>query len=117
MQVPAGKQPRNRVIAGVDGRLLRDVAREAVFGHGAEQTVLVAEQAGRSSALARRRPRRRHRRPHPVPCPPVGYGDYGVPPAFQDADQLLLMSSSDPNAEAVSLHRTAVAAAAVTSWN
>lgn len=34
-----------------------------------------------------------------------------LPAAFADADQLLLVSSSDPHADAVSLHRSAIAAA------
>ena len=45
----------------------------------------------------------------------VRRGDYAdlasLPAAFEGADQLLLVSSSDPSADAVSLHRTAVDAA------
>jgi NAD(P)H dehydrogenase (quinone) len=45
----------------------------------------------------------------------VRYGDYAepasLPRAFEGADQLLLVSSSDPQADAVALHRTAVDAA------
>jgi NAD(P)H dehydrogenase (quinone) len=45
----------------------------------------------------------------------VRYGDYAdqasLPGAFAGADQLLLVSSSDPTADAVSLHRSAVAGA------
>ncbi|SDO66315.1 Uncharacterized conserved protein YbjT, contains NAD(P)-binding and DUF2867 domains [Nakamurella panacisegetis] len=45
----------------------------------------------------------------------VRRGDYAdptsLPDAFADADQLLLVSSSDPGADAVSLHRTAIDAA------
>jgi NAD(P)H dehydrogenase (quinone) len=45
----------------------------------------------------------------------VRYGDYTepatLPSAFEGADQLLLVSSSDPAADAVSLHRTAIEAA------
>ena len=45
----------------------------------------------------------------------VRYGNYAdpasLPTAFADADQLLLVSSSDPAADAVSLHRTAIDAA------
>jgi NAD(P)H dehydrogenase (quinone) len=45
----------------------------------------------------------------------VRHGDYADPgsllSAFDDADQLLLVSSSDPGADAVSLHRTAIDAA------
>jgi uncharacterized protein YbjT (DUF2867 family) len=45
----------------------------------------------------------------------VRHGDYAdpasLPGAFEGADQLLLVSSSDPGADAVSLHRTAIAAA------
>ncbi|GAA4667691.1 NmrA family NAD(P)-binding protein [Frondihabitans cladoniiphilus] len=45
----------------------------------------------------------------------VRIGDYGdpssLPAAFDGADQLLLVSSSDPKADAVSLHRSAVEAA------
>ncbi len=45
----------------------------------------------------------------------VRRGDYAdpdsLPGAFQGADQLLLVSSSDPGADAVSLHRTAIEAA------
>lgn len=45
----------------------------------------------------------------------VRYGDYAVPAslrgAFDGADQLLLVSSSDPAADAVELHRTAIDAA------
>ena len=44
------------------------------------------------------------------------HGDYADPatltPAFAGADQLLLVSSSDPGADAVSLHRAAIDAAA-----
>jgi len=44
----------------------------------------------------------------------VRRGDYADPDslagAFQGADQLLLVSSSDPGADAVSLHRTAIEA-------
>jgi NAD(P)H dehydrogenase (quinone) len=43
-------------------------------------------------------------------------GDYAdpasLPGAFEGADQLLLVSSNDPSADAVSLHRTAIEAAA-----
>lgn len=46
---------------------------------------------------------------------PVRRGDYAdpasLPGAFEGADQLLLVSSSDPTADAVSLHRTAIDAA------
>ena len=45
----------------------------------------------------------------------VRRGDYAdpdsLPDAFQGADQLLLVSASDPGADAVSLHRTAIEAA------
>jgi NAD(P)H dehydrogenase (quinone) len=45
----------------------------------------------------------------------VRHGDYAdptsLPGAFHGADQLLLVSSSDPGADAVSLHRTAIDAA------
>ncbi|MEV7598661.1 NAD(P)H-binding protein [Kitasatospora sp. NPDC089797] len=45
----------------------------------------------------------------------VRYGDYAVPDslpaAFADADQLLLVSSNDPTADATGLHRTAIDAA------
>jgi uncharacterized protein YbjT (DUF2867 family) len=45
----------------------------------------------------------------------VRRGDYAdpdsLPAAFQGADQLLLVSSNDPAAEAVSLHRSAIGAA------
>jgi NAD(P)H dehydrogenase (quinone) len=45
----------------------------------------------------------------------VRHGDYAdpgsLPAAFADADQLLLVSSSDPTADATSLHRAAVDAA------
>jgi len=45
----------------------------------------------------------------------VRHGDYtdpaSLPAAFEGADQLLLVSSSDPTADAVSLHRTAIDAA------
>lgn len=45
----------------------------------------------------------------------VRHGDYAepasLPGAFEGADQLLLVSSSDPSADAVSLHRTAIDAA------
>ncbi len=45
----------------------------------------------------------------------VRHGDYAdpdsLPAAFEGADQLLLVSSSDPAADAVSLHRNAIAAA------
>lgn len=47
----------------------------------------------------------------------VRYGDYAVPAslpnAFAGADQLLLVSSSDPTADAVALHRNAVDAALI----
>jgi NAD(P)H dehydrogenase (quinone) len=47
----------------------------------------------------------------------VRHGDYAdpasLPDAFAGADQLLLVSSSDPKANAVDLHRTAIDAAAV----
>jgi NAD(P)H dehydrogenase (quinone) len=45
----------------------------------------------------------------------VRHGDYAepdtLPDAFSGADQLLLVSSNDPRADAVSLHRTAIDAA------
>lgn len=45
----------------------------------------------------------------------VRYGDYAdpasLPVAFARADQLLLVSSNDPGADAVALHRTAIGAA------
>ncbi len=45
----------------------------------------------------------------------VRYGDYAdpasLPPAFEGAEQLLLVSSNDPTADAVSLHRSAIDAA------
>jgi uncharacterized protein YbjT (DUF2867 family) len=47
----------------------------------------------------------------------VRLGDYAdpssLPTAFDGADQLLLVSSSDPSADAVSLHRAAIDAAAI----
>ncbi|WP_139980172.1 NAD(P)H-binding protein [Nocardioides litoris] len=47
----------------------------------------------------------------------VRHGDYAepasLPAAFEGADQLLLVSSSDPAADAVALHRAAIDAAAV----
>ncbi len=47
----------------------------------------------------------------------VRRGDYAdadsLPGAFEGADQLLLVSSSDPTADAVSLHRTAIEAAVI----
>ncbi|MEP7021886.1 MAG: NmrA family NAD(P)-binding protein [Pseudonocardiales bacterium] len=47
----------------------------------------------------------------------VRYGDYADPAslrgAFDRADQLLLVSSNDPGADAVSLHRTAIDAAII----
>ncbi|MBL7487508.1 NAD(P)H-binding protein [Frankia sp. AgB1.9] len=47
----------------------------------------------------------------------VRRGDYAdpdsLPSAFEGADQLLLVSSSDPGANAVSLHRTAIDAAVI----
>ncbi|MEV4558180.1 NAD(P)H-binding protein [Kitasatospora sp. NPDC049285] len=46
----------------------------------------------------------------------VRHGDYAdpasLPRAFEGADQLLLVSASDPGADAVALHRTAIDAAA-----
>ncbi|BEL06623.1 NAD(P)H-binding protein [Actinoplanes sichuanensis] len=48
----------------------------------------------------------------------VRYGDYADPDsltaAFEGADQLLLVSSNDPGADAVALHRTAIDAAVTT---
>jgi len=48
----------------------------------------------------------------------VRHGDYAdpdsLPGAFEGADQLLLVSSNDPGADAVSLHRTAIEAAVTT---
>src|SRR3954447_16962443 len=45
----------------------------------------------------------------------VRHGDYAdpasLPGAFEGADQLLLVSSNDPSADAVALHRTAIDAA------
>lgn len=45
----------------------------------------------------------------------VRHGDYAepgtLPAAFEGADQLLLVSSSEPGADAVSLHRSAISAA------
>jgi NAD(P)H dehydrogenase (quinone) len=45
----------------------------------------------------------------------VRHGDYAqplsLPAAFANADQLLLVSSNDPNADAVALHRAAIEAA------
>jgi NAD(P)H dehydrogenase (quinone) len=68
----------------------------------ADQLVVVARDVAKARRFAERGVQVRH-------------GDYAdpssLPAAFAGADQLLLVSSSDPAADAVALHRTAIEAA------
>jgi len=90
------------VITGATGALNGATAEHLLHRFPADQLVVVARDPERARGFAERGVTVRH-------------GDYAHPetlePAFHGADQLLLVSSSDPTADAVALHTAAVDAA------
>lgn len=90
------------VVTGATGALNGATAEHLLHRFPADQLVVVARDPGRARGFADRGVAVRH-------------GDYARPetlePAFRGADQLLLVSSSDPAADAVALHTAAVDAA------
>jgi len=91
------------VITGATGALNGATAEHLLTRLPAGEIAVVARQTAKARRFADRGVE-------------VRYGDYAdpgsLPKAFDGADQLLLVSSSDPAADAVTLHRTAIAAAA-----
>lgn len=90
------------VITGATGAL-NGATAEHLLGHlPAAELVVVARDTAKAQPFADRGVE-------------VRYGDYAepasLPDAFAGADQLLLVSSSDPMADAVALHRAAIDAA------
>ncbi|MFC3687689.1 SDR family oxidoreductase [Aquipuribacter hungaricus] len=90
------------VITGATGALNGATADHLLTRFPAEDLVVVARDPSRAQRFSDRGVAVRH-------------GDYADPstlePAFAGADQLLLVSSSDPHADAVALHTAAVDAA------
>ncbi|NAZ86102.1 NmrA family NAD(P)-binding protein [Kineococcus indalonis] len=90
------------VITGATGALNGATTEHLLTRLPAEELLVVAREPARAERFARRGVAVRH-------------GDHAEPdtlvPAFAGADQLLLVSSSDPFADAVALHTAAVDAA------
>jgi uncharacterized protein YbjT (DUF2867 family) len=90
------------VITGATGALNGATVDHLLERVSAEDIVVVARDVAKAQRFADRGVAVRH-------------GDYAdpasLPDAFDGADQLLLVSSSDPSADAVGLHRTAIDAA------
>ena len=90
------------VITGATGALNGATVDRLLETVPADEVVVVARDVAKAAHLARRGLAVRH-------------GDYAEPDtlrrAFDGADQLLLVSASDPGADAVDLHRSAVEAA------
>jgi NAD(P)H dehydrogenase (quinone) len=90
------------IVTGATGALNGATVDHLLERLPASELVVVARDPARAARFAERGVEVRH-------------GDYadpaGLPAAFAGADQLLLVSSSDPRADAVELHRSAVEAA------
>ncbi|TIH30818.1 NAD(P)H-binding protein [Subtercola vilae] len=90
------------VITGATGALNGETLTHLLEQVPAAEIVVVARDTAKAQPFANR-------------GVTVRYGDYAepasLPAAFAGADQLLLVSSSDPTADAVALHRTAIDAA------
>jgi NAD(P)H dehydrogenase (quinone) len=90
------------VINGATGALNGATVDHLLERFPAEEIAVVARDVAKAKRFADRGVAVRH-------------GDYAdpasLPGAFEGADQLLLVSSNDPGADAVSLHRTAIEAA------
>ncbi|WP_432493665.1 NAD(P)H-binding protein [Kineococcus gypseus] len=90
------------IITGATGALNGATTEHLLHRFPAEELVVVARDPAGAERFARRGVAVRH-------------GDYAEPdtlvPAFTGADQLLLVSSNDPSADAVALHTAAVDAA------
>lgn len=90
------------VVTGATGALNGATVDHLVERVGAEEVVVAVRDPARAGRFAEL-------------GVAVRRGDYAdptsLPGAFEGADQLLLVSSSDPGADAVSLHRTAIEAA------
>ncbi|WP_433041935.1 NmrA family NAD(P)-binding protein [Dactylosporangium sp. CS-033363] len=90
------------VVTGATGALNGATVAHLLDHLPARDLVVVARDTAKASSFAERGVE-------------VRRGDYAepdsLPAAFAGADQLLLVSSNDPNADAVSLHRTAIDAA------
>lgn len=90
------------VVTGATGALNGATVHHLLDRVPAEQVAVVTRDPAKAARFAARDVEVRH-------------GDYAqpatLPDAFADADQLLLVSSNDPNADAVTLHRAAIAAA------
>ncbi len=90
------------IITGATGALNGATVDHLLTHVPADQVVVAVRDPARATAFARRGVEVRH-------------ADYAepasLPAAFDGADQLLLVSSSDPAADAVALHRAAIAAA------
>ncbi|MEZ0109675.1 NAD(P)H dehydrogenase (quinone) [Catenulispora sp. EB89] len=90
------------VITGATGALNGATVEHLLERLPAEEIVVVARDVAKAERFARR-------------GVAVRRGDYAdpasLPAAFDGADQLLLVSTNDPTADAVSLHRTAIDAA------
>lgn len=91
------------VITGATGALNGATVAHLLERLPASEVAVVARDVAKAESLAQRGLEVRH-------------GDYAdptsLPTAFDGADQLLLVSSSDPTADAVVLHRAAIDAAA-----
>jgi NAD(P)H dehydrogenase (quinone) len=90
------------IITGATGALNGATVEHLLTRLPASELVVAVRDIAKAGSLARR-------------GIAVRYGDYAdpgsLPGAFEGADQLLLVSSSDPTADAVSLHRVAIEAA------
>lgn len=90
------------VITGATGALNGTTTRHLLARVTANRLAVVARDPSKAQALADR-------------GVDVRYGDFTnpatLPGAFADAEQLLLVSSNDPSADAVALHRAAIEAA------
>jgi NAD(P)H dehydrogenase (quinone) len=90
------------VITGATGALNGATVDHLLERVPAEEIAVAVRDATKAERFARRGVAVRH----------GGYADpSSLPGAFDGADQLLLVSSNDPGADAVSLHRTAIDAA------
>jgi len=90
------------IVTGATGALNGATVDHLLRRMAAKDIVVVARDVAKANTFAQRGVEIRH-------------GDYAdaasLPVAFDGADQLLLVSSSDPAADAVSLHRNAIEAA------
>ncbi|MDQ2743443.1 MAG: NmrA family NAD(P)-binding protein, partial [Chloroflexota bacterium] len=90
------------VITGATGALNGATVDHLLGQMSANEIAVVTRDAAKAARFAERGVQVRH-------------GDYAdpasLPSAFEGAEQLLLVSSNDPTADAVSLHRSAIDAA------